>query len=300
MPASRRDKRGVKSNSTQSQGAALATSVAPQAPPGPSSPIKGLSPPQFSMLVSISLAFTHIIDLGKCLNLAKDAFHNGIMDTNSDVNINPELLVNATAYCARHFQNMTEIKADVNNLQEVVAELGCTASDMSILNIKYQTSILRIALCVATSLLCWGEEPLLKAWNFAYGSFVFISMTCLVLQMQFIKGNEKFSMIAMLVLIITSSRVGRPQRTRIELKDGMYNIVLFFFAVLTSYIIANHLVLDIEEFTYLEKDDVTPGGKATWFMIVAMEYSIMMVVSIFGLFYFDEGKKRVSYSAYCT
>lgn len=294
MAASRRDKRGTKSTSTQSQGAALAT-TAPQEPAGSSSPIKGLSPPQFSMLVCISLAFTHIIDLRKCLSLAKDAFRNGVMipaDTDADVNVNLESLTNATAFCARHFQNMTDIKADVNNLEEVVSELGCTASDMSILNVKYQTSILRIALCVATTMICWGDEPLLKAWNFAYGSFVVIYMVCLVLQMEFLQGNEKYSMVAMLVLILTSSRVGRIPRSRIDLNDGLYNIVLFFFTILSSYIISNHLILGIDEFTYLGKDDVTPGGKAIWFMIIGMEYSILMVVSIFGLFYFDEGRKR--------
>lgn len=228
------------------------------------------------------------MDLIKTLAATKDAFHLGVASAENLATLS----INATAFCLRHFQNTTEIQADLNNPEEIIAELGCTASDLSILNIKHQTSILRIILCVSTTILCWGNQPLLKTWNFAYGIFVILTIACLLLQSDFLKGNEKYSLAVMLVLCFSSNRNGRQNRLRLDVDEGLFNLVLFSLIVFMSYIISTHLIYGIEELTYLEINDVTPGGKATWFMNVVMEYSILMVVGAFALFYFDEVRKR--------
>lgn len=252
--------------------------------------IDALAPPKFSFILCMSLAFTHIIDLSKTLSAGRDSFQYGV--------ISPEAIsavpVNATAYCLRHFKNTTEIKADLDNLEEVIAELGCTSTDFSILNIKYQTSMLRVGLCIVTSILCWGDLPLLKTWNYAYCTFLVLTLGCLYLESSFLKGNEKFSLLATLILLITSNRNGRQKRVHLDIKEGMFNLALFFLVVFMSYVISFHLINEVENFTYLDTDNVTSGGRSTWFMIVAVEYSILIIVGLFALFYFDEDRKRVS------
>ena len=98
----------------------------------------------------------------------------------------------------------------------------------------------------------------------------------------------------MIVLLLTSNRRGRQGRLRLNIKEGMFNLVLFTLVVLMSSIITSYLIQDVEVFTSLHTNDITPGGRATWFMTVVVEYSIVMIVSLFALFFFDEERKRVS------
>ena len=184
---SKRGKRGASTSADD------ANKKPPDAIPAPS-PYQGLSPPQFSLLVCISLAFTHILDAFKTITSIREVLNVGIISPENSTQIS----LNATAYCARHFKNTTEIIADTKD--EVIAELGCTLTDFSILNVKHQTTILRVVLCVLTSLLCWGNEPLLKSWSLAYGIFVFVTLGGLMAQYDILKGNERFSLVAMLVL----------------------------------------------------------------------------------------------------
>ena len=203
--------------------------------------------------------------------------------------------VNATSYCARHFRNLTEIQADLDDQDAIIEELGCTPSDLSILNVKYQTSVIRIALCVVVTMLCWGNQPLLKSWAYAYAIFIMITLSGLMTQSEYLKGSEKFSLIAMLVLILTTNRRGRQGRVNFDIDEGLFNLVLFTLVVFISIIISTHgIVVGIEEVTTFRIEDVTPGGKALWYMTVVVEYSILMVIGAFALFFFDEGRKRVS------
>ena len=207
--------------------------------------------------------------------------------------------VNATSYCVRHFRNLTEIQADMDDQDAILEELGCTPSDLSILNVKYQTSILRIALCVVVTMLCWGNQPLLKSWAYAYAIFIMITLGGLMTQSEYLKGSEKFSLIAMLVLILATNRRGRQGRVKLDIDEGLFNLVLFILVVFMSIIISTlGLVVGIEELTTFSVDDVTPGGKALWYMTVVDEYSILMVIGAFALFFFDEGRKRVSIVLY--
>mmetsp|Transcript_18506 Transcript_18506/g.23294 ORF Transcript_18506/g.23294 Transcript_18506/m.23294 type:complete len:352 (+) Transcript_18506:208-1263(+) len=291
---SKRGKRGNSAPATTNQPTATSTSAEQPSPDESSTtmesetppPSTALSPPQFTLLICLSLAFTHILDISKSINTAKDIMAQGVI---APENITA-IPVNATEYCAKHFQNMTEIIAETK--EEFVAQFGCTVSDLSILNFKYQTSLLRIALSSVTSLLCWGDQALLKSWSFAYAIFILCTLGGYLVQYEYLKGNEKFSLVAMLVLILTSNRSGRQGRLKFDVDEGLYNLVLFFLVVLMSYILSNHLIFGVEEFTNFTAEDITPGGKASWLMTVIVEYSILMIVSAFALMYFDEGRKR--------
>ncbi len=291
-------KRGKRGNPTPAAGKATSTAseisagepaAEPAAEPVFQQTQPGLSPPQFTLLVCISLAFTHILDIAKSVNTMREIIGHGVI---APENIT-EIPINATAYCAKHFQNTSEIIADTK--EGIIAELGCTPSDLSILNLKYQTSLLRIALCSVTSLICWGDQALLKSWSFAYGIFILCMLCGCLVQQEYLKGGERFSLFAMIVLIITSNRTGRQKRLKFDVDEGMYNLVLFFLVVFMSYIISNHLIFGVEDFTNFAAEEITSGGKAMWYMVVIVEYSIVMIVSAFALMYFDEGKKRVSF-----
>jgi hypothetical protein len=303
MAVSKRGKKGNNENAPSSSTSAETTTTSTAHIPEDTSPgvINGLSPPQFTMLVCISLAFTHLLDSARALNAAKDLFQNGIIASENATALST--IVNATSFCVRHYYhpNVTEALTGTNgsmDMEEILSEFACTTSDMSIINIKYQTSLLRIALCAATSLLCWGDVPLLKSWSFAYGTFIITSIASYLYTKDDLKGTEKYSLFAMIVLILTSNYKGRQGRLRIQIDEGMYSLVLFFIVVFMSYMISTHLVFGIEDFTYLNIEDVTSGGKAVWFINVVVEYSILMIVSAFALFYFDEGRKRVSFSCF--
>lgn len=279
---SKRGKRGSAASSTPSEPPASDSTTGavfePQQP--------GLSPSQFTLLICISLAFTHILDVAKSVNAVKDIMSEGVIAPENSTAIP----INATAYCAKHFQNTTEIIADTK--EGIIAELGCTISDLSILNVKYQTSLFRIGLCSLTTLLCWGDQALTKSWSFAYGIFMIFTLGGNLVLYEYLKGTEKFSLVAMLALIFTTNRSGRQKRLKFDVDEGMHSMVLFLLAVFMSYLISCHLILGIEEFTNFSVEDITPGGKATWYMTVVVEYSIIMIVSAFALMFFDEGKKR--------
>lgn len=98
----------------------------------------------------------------------------------------------------------------------------------------------------------------------------------------------------MLVLLLTSNRRGRQGRVRVDIDEGLFNLVLFLLVVLMSMLIGIHATMGIEDFTTLSVEDVTDGGKALWYMTMVVEYSIIMVIGSFALFFFDEWRKRVS------
>ncbi len=284
MVATRRGKKSSAEGKSSSTSEISEVEVAGEPTPA----FQALSPPQFSILVCMSLAFTHVIDLAKSIQSTNGILNTGIIATENITAIP----TNATAYCVRHFQNVTDIQADLNNEEAIIAELGCTPADLQLLNLRYQTTIIRISISLITTMLCWGNTPLLKSWAYAYSIFVMIMLGGLIMQKEFLKGGEKFSLGVMLILMLISNRRERQGRLRFDLDAGLFNLVLFSLVVLMSIIISTHMILGVEEITNLSLEDVTPGGLATWYMTVIVEYSILTVVGCFALFFFDEGRKR--------
>mmetsp|Transcript_20975 Transcript_20975/g.25813 ORF Transcript_20975/g.25813 Transcript_20975/m.25813 type:complete len:345 (-) Transcript_20975:153-1187(-) len=284
-PSTRRGKRTGSKGSSEESNADISGTTGASAPqpaaPAPAGPTHGLSPTQFSILVCISLALTHVIDASKAVR-ASSHLGDGASFTNST-----SLNANATAYCVRHYRNN---QTEISDETDIMEQFGCTETDLEIVNVKYHAAMLRITMTIITSILCWNNEPLLKSWSYAYATFLLVSLLCLWIQYEHLNGQEKFSLIAMFILICTTNRKGRQGRLKMAVDEGMYNLSLFLMTVFTSYIIAAHMTFGLDELTSVK--EVSNGGKATYFITVGAEYSIFMVVSAFALFYFDEVKKR--------
>lgn len=230
----------------------------------------GMSPSQFSSLVCISIGMTHCLDVYRSVQEGE-----------------------SSTYCNRYFAYSPQIE------DPAADPLQCTVGDLGIMQLKYQTTIMRIILYFITMMLCWGKEPLLRSWNIATAiSPLGTSIVGMVMQKDYLLAPEKFSLFALLVLCFTSNREGRGEKIRMNLKEGLYNIALFLLTSIMSYFVSNHLILGVESYTVFSSDAdgdkaVSEGGKALWFMMIVVEYSSFMFASTFALFYFDESRKRV-------
>jgi len=231
----------------------------------------GMTPSQFSSLVCISIGMTHCLDVYRSVQEGE-----------------------SSTYCNRYFAYSPQIE------DPTADPLQCTLGDLGIMKLKYQTTIMRIILYFITMMLCWGKEPLLKSWNIATAvSPLATSIAGMLMQKDYVLAPEKFSLVALLVLCLTSNREGRGQKMPMNLKEGLYNIALFLMTSIMSYLVSNHLILGVESYTMFSSDGdgdnaVSEGGKALWFMMILVEYSSFMFASTFALFYFDEARKRVS------
>lgn len=145
-------------------------------------------------------------------------------------------------------------------------------------------------------MLCWTKESLLKSWNTANAISPFAtSIVGLGIHKATLKGPEAFSLIALMVLAISSNREGRQDRLPMNIKEGLYNIVLLILASFMSMMISSHLLEGgVERYLTFDAADITAGGRALWFMTIIVEYSSFMFAATFSLLFFDEARKRVS------
>ena len=261
------NRRGKRASSAPTEEPAAAATVTPIKVNRPSA-LAGLTPPQFTALVCTSLALTHVLDV-----------HRAIQDG-----------IDKTSYCTRNFiQDDSVIDASTDFVQ-------CTTSDYALLKLRYHMSIIRIAFCVITAILCWGNDLLLQSYNHAYGICPLLTTVCgYLMNSHALAGHEKYSLGALGVLIATSSRKGWSSRlpTRV-FGEGAYNIVLFGIGTTMSYIITAHFQFGPKEFTTIDMELVTESGEATWFMMLFVDYTTIMVLFLFSLLFLDEGRKRVS------
>lgn len=243
------------------------TSTAEPSQPAPikvdrPSALAGLTPPQFTALVCTSLAITHILDIHR-------AMRDGIETTN---------------YCSRNFLPKPEGTEFV----------PCTLSEMALLTLRYHMIIIRIALCVTCAILCWGNDLLLQSYNQMYGLCPLLATVCgFLMNSHAIDGHEMYSLGALGVLIFTSSRKGYQSRRPTKVfGEGAFNVVLFLLGTVLSYVITAHFQFGPKEFTTLAAEDITESGEATWFMMLFVDYTTVMIVFMFALLFFDEGRKR--------
>lgn len=236
-----------------------------------------------------------------------------------------------TTYCNRHYVNHNttdtisidngDEDANADDADNVPDILLCTESDLGIVSMKSHMTILRIVLCLLISLICWSDDGLLKAWNMAHLICPLLIQVVGLKLLPFckddLKGDEAFSIGALMVLTFASNYQGRKgKKAFMNIKEGMYNIVLFALTTGMSYFIANHLIESVEGYTTFgvgevevestavvkgEKElnkGVTPGGRALWNMMIMTEYSTFMFAATFALFFFDKARKKVSLSLY--
>lgn len=147
-------------------------------------------------------------------------------------------------------------------------------------------------MCLLTCIAAWGHEPVLKSWNITYGVFLVVQIGAMFFHQDVIQVKEAYTLMAVVVLIISSNRIDRSGRYKIDIGEGMHNLVLYAVTCGMSYFIASHMIFGLGEYTTLNMDDVSAGGEAVWFMTVVVDYSALMITAAFALFYFDEERKR--------
>lgn len=261
----------LSSSSPTSPEASTTTSSKSKFPSYSLSSALGMTPAQFSSIVCMSIGMTHGLDVYRSVEEGPTA-----------------------TFCNRHFAySPQQIDASAD-------PLFCTRGDLAIMQLKYQTTVIRIILYFITMMLCWSNESLLKCWNFAnIISPLGTSLMGLMIQKDNLLAQEKFSLMALLVLSFSSNLDGRGQRLGMNLKKGLYNLTLFLTTNIWSFVVANHLVLNVEGYTVFQCNDesgddcVSRGGKALWFMMVLVDYTCFMFTCTFGLFYLDDVRKRV-------
>lgn len=233
----------------------------------------GMTPAQFSSIVCMSIGMTHCLDVYRSVEQGP-----------------------STTYCNRHFAYSPQI------VDSSADPLFCTLGDLGVMKVKYQTTVMRIILYFITMMLCWSKEPLLKCWNFAnIISPIGTSLVGFMMQKDNLLAPEKFSLVALLFLCVSSNLEGRGERHPIQLKKGLYNVTLFTMTTILSYLVSNHLMLGVERYTLYSCDGgetnvdncVSRGGKALWFMMILVEYTSVMFTCTFALFYLDDIRKRL-------
>jgi hypothetical protein len=255
-----------------------ASNNAPKFPSYSLSSALGMTPAQFSSIVCMSIGMTHCLDVYRSVEQGP-----------------------STTYCNRHFAYSPQL------VDSAADPLFCTQGDLAVMKLKYQTTIMRIIIYFITMMLCWSKEPLLKCWNFAnIISPIGTSIVGFMIQNDNLLAPEKFSLLALLFLSVSSNLDGRGERLPIHLKKAMYNLSLFMMTSILSYLVANHLMLGAESYTVHgcneeNMDDcVSRGGNALWFMTVLVDYTSFMFTCTFALFYFDDIRKRVSLLSDCS
>ncbi len=223
---------------------------------------------QFCSIVCVFVAMTNWIDMSKSLLDGADS-----------------------TYCSRHFQYTVELD---ENGEEIA--LQCTESDLGIITIKSHMTILRLVLALLVALMCWNNEGMLRSWNYAYALCPLLSQLVVSQAVDVcrnsLKTNELRSILAVLTLSLASNYEGRQGRMPMNIKEGMHNIILYLFTIFGSYLVAHHLIEGPQGYTSYS-DDVTSGGEALWIMTMATDYAMIMFTVTFGLFFFDNTRKKV-------
>lgn len=281
----RRRKQDVKPPAEAEASSPPAETEPAPAPPSPST-ATGLSQPQFSAIICLTIAMTHCLDAYRSVQGGTE---------------------NST-YCSRHF---VYPDADVNaNADVPIPSMDmddpdsipnkCNEIDTALLTLKYQTMTLRIVLYLIASIICWTKESLLKSFNYASG--MSLLTTILTLHYQKTQGNlralEIYSLVALAVLTFISNREGRQGLYPTQVKEGLYNIVLLLFASGMSWVISQHGMAEPSTFLSLtgnEDGDIemSKGALGQWYMIILAEYTSIMFVAIFAFLFFDPMRKRI-------
>lgn len=260
-----------KDGNTMSSSTTATTSLNKKLAP---SNLLGMTPAQFCALLCISIAMTQYLDVYR------------------SVQAGPE-----TSFCSRHYVHDATVTNGASK-----DTIQCTASDFVILTVKYQTTFLRIALCGVGLLICWNKEDLLRSWNFASAiAPLGIQIVVLWIHKSNLIGKEFLTYIALSFLCITSNFYDRQQKTGIDLKEGLYNIVLFGTSMLMSSVSSSMWIQGPEAYLNLIISDeagdtslaVTNGGRAMWSMIVAGDFATFMFLPTCALFFFDATRKRI-------
>lgn len=220
----------------------------------------GMTPSQFCALLCISISSTQCLNLYRAVQLGEE-----------------------TRFC------------QLNYVHDNDSFLKCKPSDLSMLYLKYQTDILRIALCSLGSFLCWEQEDLLKSWNLANAIAPFgTQIAMLWTQRSVLEGKELIGLTSLAFLCITSSYFGRQGKTAIDLKEGMYNIVLLITSANVSSGITSMILEGPEAFLQVSGDKaLTEGAKALFNLILAGDFFSLMFLPTCALFLFDAGRKRM-------
>ena len=193
-----------------------------------------------------------------------------------------------TLYCNNYFAYSPQ------KIDSEADPLACSNGDLGIMQIKYQTTLLRLMLYFCVMMMCWSNESLMKSWNYANAvSPLATSLIGFFYQRDYLSAPEKFSIGALLFLALSSNRKNRSEKFGIDLKEGLYNNILFFMTTGFSFLISDHLMVGFGN-QIREDLEVSNGGKALWFMMVLVEYTAFMFAGTFALFYFDAVRKRVS------
>jgi len=240
-----------------------------------------LSQAHFTAIMVITLAVTHILEI-------RHAVREGVSSPTCR-NIYKVLSSNRT--------NET-----IGSDQEE-GEMGCTESDIYLFTIKYQTAYLRIALTIVVTTLCWGYEPLLKSWNMACAVCPYLTTFCgLLVFRDELVGPEKFGCFALTVMLLfVNWKGGQPMNTPLNVMEGLYNMALFLISTTMTYVMTSHLQQGIDGYTTLNNTEegvdrilgLADGRNAIWSMMILVDYGMLCVIAFFGLFFFDEPRKRI-------
>ena len=175
--------------------------------------------------------------------------------------------------------------------------LMCTESDIAILTLKYQTTLMRMILYLLTTAICWSQDPLLKTWNYA-NAISPLATSILALHYHKDKdvlvGPEIYSLGAILVLTLLSNYEGREGTRRFRVLEGVGNMVLLGMMGVMSFWISQYLILGPEHYLVFGGEMITEGARGLWNIMIGVEYSSFMFVMTFALFYLNEWRKRVS------
>lgn len=233
----------------------------------------GMTKAQFCSIVCVFVAMTNWIDMNKSLVDGTDS-----------------------TYCSRHFKYTAETD---ENGEEIA--LLCTESDLGIIAMKSHMTILRLVLALLVALMCWNNEGMLRSWNYAYAICPLLSQVVVSQAVDIcrnsLKTSELRSILAVLTLSLASNYEGRQGRMPFNIKDGMHNILLYSLTIFGSYLVASHLIDGPKGYT--PYSDFTAGGEALWIISIVTDYAMMMFTVTFGLFFFDNQRKKVRLGIKC-
>jgi len=171
---------------------------------------------------------------------------------------------------------------------------GCDETDWKIVQVRHQTSSIRVVLTLITGLFCWKDTPLLTAWNMVFCLCpVLTSIVALYHLRDVLVATDLNGLAALLIIGFSSSR--RGMKTPIHPGsggNGFFNTVLYGLSVGIAALMSMHLTGE-GIVRHIRGDGlVSEGGHGVWFMMVVVDYGFMLVLFTFALFFFDEIRKR--------
>lgn len=103
---------------------------------------------------------------------------------------------------------------------------------------------------------------------------------------------QTYTIAVIIFLTLVTNYEDRRTKSRFHLKEGLYNIVLFGVTCGMSFSISNYVILGPAQYLSFGEEDIGEGCKGLWNLMVGVDYSSVMFVSTFALFYLDELRKR--------